>query len=532
MTHVIITNMVSKRKVIENFMRSHDITNFIIFTETTELGELIQAMMVTSNETFNLHIFDFFGDISLTNAIRDYRDQINALSVFVSCIDDAKPYMTLTERVFILPDEYNIMSYFWDSDACLAKNVIAFETSGLNFFKLNLPDNLGKPKQLSIDVTTQLVPLKYKAANGMIVDTRGSQIVVDCKARTTDIKTKLKTRNQEIVYEREQPNLDDLAAEPLKEHEPVPEPTKEPIKPKPALTKKKKVKPPKPIKEKKEKAVKSQVERGSSDKVDKNTVFSSFFAKLSTKEEPQIEEAQAEKSEVAVEDNSLAEQLRAKLKNRVETTTHYVDDVQEESENVQPIENNKQTDTIKNEIAKDSEPKSSKYMTYIGFNNVKHGTEMSTGKASSFRFGLEEVYDSIAQYLVEKSLISKEDAAALSAEVEGKASKDALFGNLALERGFITDSQLIEAVTTVNHIEILHWDVIAKMDLDFTYFEVDKCKQFKFFKLKDAPGSDRVRIICAFSITSIHPEVRRLFNNPRISYTLDEYIARRLEEVS
>lgn len=523
MTHIVITNKPNTRKVIEDFIRSRGIDNFVIFTETSELGELVQAMLITSNETFNLHIFDFFGDISLTNAIRDYRDQINALSVFVSCVDDAKPYLTLTERVFVLPDAYNIMSYFWDCDACLAKNVIAFDTSGANFLKLNLPTNTGKTKSLSVDVATQLVPLKYKAANGMIVDTKGTQLVINCKTKTTGIKDKLNVRNQEIVYKRKPTNLDDLAVSPIEEEQ------SEPIKEKPV-----KVKAPKPVKirepkpVKKEKPPKPIAEKAVSDKPAKGTLFNSFFANLSAKKD-----APENSIEEAVSDETLAEQLREKLYGKEETVKHYVDDVKpEDNKQVDAMVESGQEPVVQPEQEEIISNKQAVPTAYIGFNNVKHGTEFSTGKVSRLKFDLEEVYDSIAQYLTSKGLVSNKDAAALSEEIGSRPSKDALFGSRALQYGYITEDQLIDAITAVNHIEILRWEIIKDMKLDFTYFDVEKCRQFKFFKLQDSASSERVRIVCAFSITGIHPEVKRLFNNPRISYTLEEYIARRLEGVN
>lgn len=497
MQNIVLTNKPNKRGILEKFIRSRGISNFIVFTETADIGTLLSDMLVTSDEAFNLHVFDYFGDLSITNTIRDYRDQINLLRIYVTSIEDARPYLTLTDDVFVMPNEYNVLMYFWDSDACRAKNVSAFDLMNIDFFKVVAPTSLGKTNQLAIDINTQKIPLKYRTASGSIVETTGPQIVVTCKAKSKEVRTYYDTRQQEEVYRHYNRDLADLPAEVVEQETPdiqksvVEEPKEAVVKEKP-----KKVKP--------EKAPVAKPEKSKSDK--RSNGFSVFFSRLKQKD-PEVQPELDEPFAAAIEEES-------EIAPEPEATVTSV-----------PV-NNSVADEPKHEVKTKTEVD---LPAYIGFNNVKSGKEAAVGKASSHRFSLAEVYDSISQYCIEKKYIDATVGAELIKELAGRPSRDAAFGNIALERGYITEDQLIEAITQVNHIEVLSWDQIESMELDFTYFSSDKCREFKFFKLKDKSVEDTAQIVCAFSLSSIHPEVRRLFDNPRIQYTLDTYITRKLE---
>lgn len=508
MLNVILTNKPNKRDLLDRFIRSRGISNFIIITEAADIGSILSDIMITSDSTFNLHIFDYYGDLSIVNTIRDYRDQINLLRVYVASIEDSHAYLTLTEDVFIMPNVFDILMYFWDSDACRAKNVAAFDLMHIDFFKVNIPDSLGRTDQLAININTQQIPLKYKTASGSVVETQGPQLVVSCKAKSKEIKSIFDTRNQEEVYSHRVRDLSDLPTDIVED--PVPKKEQEIViskEPKPVKVKEPKlvrVKEPKSIKEKPIKQV--QPEKGSSDKHDNG--FSAFFKKFKFKEDEPVTEplAVGEEPVATLEPEPIQEQI--------------------------PIpEEQKSTESIPTPQPEESKSKP-ELKPFVTFSGVKGGTEVATGRAPTRRYTLSEVYASISQYCIEKKYISAEDGVSLQKEVANKPSRDALFGNLALERGLITEEQLIDAVTQVNHVEILTWEKISAMELDFTYFSSDKCKEFKFFKLKDAQPNDTAQIVCAFSLSSIHPEVRRLFDNPRILYTLDSYITRKLGETS
>lgn len=500
MLNVILTNKPNKRDLLDRFIRSRGISNFIIITEAADIGSILSDIMITSDSTFNLHIFDYYGDLSIVNTIRDYRDQINLLRVYVASIEDSHAYLTLTEDVFIMPNVFDILMYFWDSDACRAKNVAAFDLMHIDFFKVNIPDSLGRTDQLAININTQQIPLKYKTASGSIVETQGPQLVVSCKAKSKEIKSIFDTRNQEEVYSHRVRDLSDLPTDIVEDPVPKKEPeiiiSKEP---KPVRAKE-----PKPIKEKPIKQ--AQPEKGSSDKHDNG--FSAFFKKFKFKEDEPVAEplAGVEEPVATPKPEPIQEQISVPKEQKL-------------------------TEPIPTSQLEESKPKP-ELKPFVTFSGVKGGTEVATGRAPTHRYTLSEVYASISQYCIEKKYISAEDGVSLQKEVANKPSRDALFGNLALERGLITEEQLIDAVTQVNHVEILTWEKISAMELDFTYFSSDKCKEFKFFKLKDAQPNDTAQIVCAFSLSSIHPEVRRLFDNPRILYTLDSYITRKLGETS
>lgn len=495
MQNIVLTNKPNKRGILERFIRSRGISNFIVFTETADIGALLSDMLVTSDEAFNLHVFDYFGDLSITNTIRDYRDQINLLRIYVTSIEDARPYLTLTDDVFVMPNEYNVLMYFWDSDACRAKNVSAFDLMNIDYFKVVTPTTLGKTNQLAIDINTQKIPLKYRTASGSIVETTGPQIVVTCKAKSKEVRSYFDTRQQEEVYKHGNRDLADLPAEVVEVAAPV-------VKAKSVEMPREPVVKEKPDKVKPEKQTIQKPEKGESDKR-KNGIIS-IFGRL------RLKENEHEQVPDTVELNA-AEPL------------------------VEPITEPVVEEPAPSKVSEPAKPKEEKHRTeadlpaYIGFSNVKSGKEAAVGKASTHRFSLAEVYDSISQYCIEKKFIDASVGADLIKELSGRPSRDAAFGNTALERGLITEDQLIEAITQVNHIEILSWEQIEPMELDFTYFSSDKCREFKFFKLKDKSVEDTAQIICAFSLSSIHPEVRRLFDNPRIQYTLDTYITRKLE---
>ena len=71
MLNVILTNKPNKRDLLDRFIRSRGISNFIIITEAADIGSILSDIMITSDSTFNLHIFDYYGDLSIVNTIRD-----------------------------------------------------------------------------------------------------------------------------------------------------------------------------------------------------------------------------------------------------------------------------------------------------------------------------------------------------------------------------------------------------------------------------------------------------------------------------
>ena len=109
------------------------------------------------------------------------------------------------------------------------------------------------------------------------------------------------------------------------------------------------------------------------------------------------------------------------------------------------------------------------------------------------------------------------------------ASRDAQFGDQALSRGLITEEQLIKAISSINSIEVLPWELIEPMELDFSFFSIEKCLEYKFFKIKTTRDTESVQLVASTSISNLNSEVKRLFDNPRIRYTLDTFITKKLE---
>ena len=155
MLNVVLTTKKSKSKIVERFIRSRGIEKFIPVFESSLLFDTL-----LTTDTCNLHIFDFIFDLGTINTIRDFRDKINTLNVYVTSVESAKAYLALTDNVFIIPDVYDIFSWFWDSEACRASNVMGFNAMNYDFCKVINPSNEGQTKSLVVDIGIQPVPLQ------------------------------------------------------------------------------------------------------------------------------------------------------------------------------------------------------------------------------------------------------------------------------------------------------------------------------------------------------------------------------------
>lgn len=549
MLNIVLITKPSKQQSIERFIRSRGIVNYITVFDSQELYDCL----LTS--TCNLHIFDYHMDMSIINTIRDLRDNANSIRVFVTSVEHAQPYLALTDDIFVLPDEFNAMSLFWDSKACEVRNVMAFNAMGVDYYRINNPSRPGMTTKLNLNVYTKDVPLKYKTADGRVVNTRGPQLVVDCKTVSQDISGLLNTRDQSGIFKRRKPSLADLPDAPIEEEsKPIkekkvkePKPPKEkkvkepkppkPIKEKPVKEPKPiKEKPPKPIKEKpikepkpiKEKPIKEpkplkvpkpKKEKQPQEEIvkvapEKEVILYSDDKKAGVSEITATVETIATKEEAAVETKDFFSIFQKKPKEPKKLKPEKVEPVATETPLVEP--------------PKVEEPPKVKPIpiSFEGFTGEGRGAR-TTG-VQRRRINITTTCDSIAQYCLENKFISKEDHDELMKGIQSTrdASRDAQFGDKALANGLITEEQLIKAISSVNCIEVLPWQAIESLELDFSFFTLDKCKEFKFFKVK----SDSVQLIASASITNLNSEVKRLFDNPRIRYTLDAFITKKLEE--
>lgn len=469
MLNVVLTTKKSKSKIVERFIRSRGIEKFIPVFES----DLLFDTLLTT-DTCNLHIFDFIFDLGTINTIRDFRDKINTLNVYVSNIESAKAYLALTDNVFIIPDVYDIFSWFWDSEACRASNVMGFNAMNYDFCKVINPATTGKTRSISVDIGMEPVPLQYITADGRAVKTEGQQLVLKCKAKNKSLDLRaLATRNQEEVYAHKQRSLADLPARPM----PVEETTTA---------------------------------------QHKQSINGAMFAEVK-----QVEEVPDEITEE---------------KETIEAPPIVIDDRRGSETTFRDLfkKNKKEKPAKKPKRNIDAG-------SYVSFGNFVGGTqsadysanEMNVDEIVSNTHIIEERYDSIAAYCLAHKYLTIEDHDKLAEglELDKNISKDDQWANKALAGGFITEEQLIEATTAVKNIGVLTWKELEEMEPDFSTFSIDKCKKFRFFKLKDSdPTADRVTLVYSATLASLNPELYRMYDNPIPKVTLDVYIDRKLEE--
>ena len=474
MLNVVLTTKKSKSKIVDRFIRSRGIEKFIPLFDSSHLFDTL-----LTTDSCNLHVFDFMFDLGTINTIRDFRDKISTLNVYVTGVEAAKAYLALTDNVFIIPDVYDILSWFWDSDACKASNVMAFDAMGNEFCRVINPSSEGKTKSLSVEIGMQNVPLKYVTADGRAVSTEGPQLVLRCKSKSGKFDLRaLATRDQEEVYNHKQRSLADLPAG----------------------------------------AIPEQVTGRAENRT--QSVNGALFAEVKQKEQAEVEltDETTEVTETIVQPDA---------------PTLMVD----EKRGLGLFSRDKKPKKRKKPSAKQVVNDES----YVSFGNFSAGTQGAGYSANDIDATkiikeqrlIEDRYDSISAFCVAKGYISADDCARLGEGLESdvQTSKDDKWGNLALAEGLITEEQLIQAIMVVKNMGVLTWDEIKDLKPDFSTFKPEVCKKYRFFKLEDEdPTSDRVTLIYASSLSRLNPELYRMYDNPIPKVTLDCYIDRMLKE--
>lgn len=475
MLNVVLTTKKSKSKIVDRFIRSRGIEKFIPLYDSSRLFDTL-----LTTDSCNLHVFDFMFDLGTINTIRDFRDKISTLNVYVTGVDAAKAYLALTDDVFIIPDMYDILSWFWDSDACRASNVMAFDAMGNEFCRIINPTNEGKTKALSVEIGMQNVPLKYITADGRAVSTEGPQLVLRCKSKSSKFDLRaLSTRDQEEVYNHKQRSLADLPAG----------------------------------------AVPEQIVASAEKRV--QSLNGALFAEVKRKES----------GEVDIPEEEIAEE--ATTTTEVTAPEIIVDEKRGLNLFSREKKPKKKKKPSARQIANDE--------SYVSFGNFSAGTQgagysvndINANQIVSEQRLIEDRYDAISEYCVAKGYISADDCARIAEGLESDRmmSKDDKWANKALAEGLITEEQLIQAVMVVKNMGVLTWDEIKDLKPDFSTFSIDKCKKFRFFKLEDVdPTADRVTLIYSASLSQLNPELYRMYDNPIPKVTLDCYIDRKLKE--
>lgn len=141
-------------------------------------------------------------------------------------------------------------------------------------------------------------------------------------------------------------------------------------------------------------------------------------------------------------------------------------------------------------------------------------------------------YASVEDYMVGNNLITAKQKMELLNELskchrEGKAVR---FYDLVLQHNLCEPEDMVQIIAKVNRMEILGWKQVESLTPIFDEFQLEHCKKLKFFRAPD-DSQGNVRIVCSLSASSIDSSIRRLFDTPRILYTLDQYIVEKLNSI-
>lgn len=485
MQNIVVTNKKSKRNAIESFIISRGITTYIILDNS---DDLFDSLLI---ETCNLHVFDYLLDMSLVNTIHDLRDRVNVLQVFVTSTANAKPYLTLTDDVFIMPEEYDIMQFFWDSPVCSARNILAFEGADRNPLQITPPWELGSIKRLAVEAKMSEVALTYVAQDGSVEKTKGIQLEVSSKAKAVDLGDKLKVRNQEGIYDYEPLGSTEVELVPASEPEPDIE--------HPA-------------------GLESEQLTDIDQEPDLNVGTEPLELEDSGQEqEPLVDGSETDTTTIFSEESEPKQEPEPEVKSKPKFKFGF---------------------KSKSKSGHKSKPEPEPQKIYESFSSFSGGNSstrsLETGNRKARKRTLAVTYDTIASYCLANGFISHQDHDALMEEIKDKPSKNILFGDIALERGLLTDEQLIGAIGAVMNIGVMTWDEVKDIKPDYSVLLKERCQKYKLFKADNStvPGADDDMdiLIATASMVNGTNEMSRMFEQPIFRYTLDKYIKRKLEE--
>lgn len=463
MLNIILITKKIKSKTIKRFIESKGIRDPLVLQNSDLLADTLLTI-----DSCNLYIFDFIFDLGVVNTVRDFIDKINYLHVFVSDTEAANAYTPLTDDVFIFPDLYDVMSWFWDSEVCRATNVIKFNNSDAEYCIVNEPEDTREVRSVSVKVrenTVHIPDLNEDAVqlilschfNGQetelvqqaVDDTEITEVFTDeNKKIVSQSKAQVEIMPDDVEYSSvladekvEQKDMDIMAAKLLEDIKPS---KQQPIvieeAPQPVISKK----PRRSLFGFKDKPAKSS----KSKKSDASYVSFSNFASI------------------------------------------------------------KQEQVSSNETTNITDIDFSRHMIEKHYNTIAE-------YCLANKFISQEDHDALMKNLQYDRLISRDDQ----------------WARRALAANKITEEQLIQATKAVKNLGILTWEEVDALKPDLKTFGLDKCKKYRFFKLDDPdPLADRVTIVYSSSLAMLNPELYRMYDNPISKITLDVYIDRKLKE--
>lgn len=102
------------------------------------------------------------------------------------------------------------------------------------------------------------------------------------------------------------------------------------------------------------------------------------------------------------------------------------------------------------------------------------------------------------------------------------------FSETANLLGFISDTQVEEAISKAYDIEILSASFVDEAPISFSRFKEDVCRQLTFFQT-EADVSGNIQIIVPYNPSQDLKNIAKYYENIRYRYTLAKYIKRRLK---
>lgn len=492
MLNLILTTKKIKSKTIKRFVESKGIENPV----TLQSSDLLADMLLTV-DSCNLYIFDFIFDLGVVNTVREFKHSIKYLHVFVSDVEAAKAYTPLTDDVFIFPDLYDVMSWFWDSEACRAKNVFKFSNSEEMFCKVNEPDDVYDINSVSVNVKQNRVRIPTTNEDAI-------QLVLSCALHTKA------TEDIQADTDDEEQNG--------------------------------------------QVAVKSTVD-------EKSQVFGADVQQAETESiKTELDFTAQNKTQVVIEPtttkthladgkttqkdlDSRAAEIAAEMQARADRAAAKSESKPQVNEAPEPVVNKKPRRglfSFKEKIAKPAKNKNgedSSYVSFSDFASVKQEQPVQENvRLPSIDFSrtvIEQRFDTIAEYCLAKGFVSQADHDSLmkGLQFDRLISRDDQWANKALADNKITEEQLIQATMAVKNLGILSWEEVDALKPDLQTFGLDKCKKFRFFKIVEPdPLEDRVTLVYSSSLAMLNPELYRMYDNPISKITLDVYIDRKLKE--
>ncbi|MEG2376920.1 MAG: hypothetical protein RSC43_01030 [Clostridia bacterium] len=195
MQNIIMVNQPTRVKIVKRFLESRGISRYAFVKDA---DELFQYLLVESS---NIHVFDFYLDMSILNTLSDMRDSVNTLTVYTPDPKIGEPYLTLTDDIYIMPDEVDLLCWFWDSQTCNLNNVLACRASRKPFCLVSLPQMNVRPERIQVNVQSKAIPAKYSLASGAVKNTKVNQLAVGISVKGKKIIDKGEVRKQIGIFD-------------------------------------------------------------------------------------------------------------------------------------------------------------------------------------------------------------------------------------------------------------------------------------------------------------------------------------------